>query len=137
MDIKIKDTLAGRMLLVNADESLSFREYPVFHQVTGLAADPRTSVIALDLRRTRKIFDSGKAMLVTLSEHAAHLKDRIRLLNARPEIKRQLSQGSLRDLFQFESNSGMGYPRPADTQSRIDRYHERTRVQHQATGAAS
>ena len=100
MKIVVKDTAAGNVVFIRADERLDLTAYDMFGEAASLAIDnPQSSAIVVDLGKTQQLFDSGKAMLLTLRERAGRLKDRIYLANARPEIKHKLAQGKFPKMF--------------------------------------
>jgi anti-anti-sigma regulatory factor len=100
MKVSLINSLAGDVILVSVGERLDLSAYGGFGEAVALVKDnPSSEAIVVDLHSTRQLFDSGKAMLLTLREHAGRLRNRIYLTNAVPEIKRKLSQGKFPILF--------------------------------------
>jgi len=100
MKVSVVDSLAGEVVLVCADERLDLTAYDVFSEAARLVAkNPSSEAIVVDLLHTRLLFDSGKAMLLSLREKAGRLKGKIYLANLTPEIKHKLNQGRFPVLF--------------------------------------
>jgi anti-anti-sigma regulatory factor len=100
MNVFVKNTKAGNVILISADERLDLFAYEAFGEAANLAINnPRPSAIVVDLGKTQQLFDSGKAMLLTLHQRAGRLKDRIYLTNVGAEIKHKLTQGRFSNLF--------------------------------------
>jgi hypothetical protein len=102
MKVSLVNSVAGEVILVCADERLDLSAYNGFNEAIVLVAEnPLLEAIVVDLVRTRQLFDSGKAMLLTLRGRAGHLKNRIYLANIAPELKHKLSQDRFPVLFNF------------------------------------
>lgn len=100
MKVSLINSLAGDVILVSVDERLDMYAYGGFDEAVVLAKNtPASEAIVVDLAGTRQLFDSGRAMLLALREHAGHLKSRIYLMNAAPEIRRKLNRGKFPILF--------------------------------------
>ncbi len=99
MDVSVKRTAAGDLVFVRLDERLDFSANKSFNRAMEFATSTRARAIVIDLARTRRLFDSGKAMLLYLRDRAGQLKDGIQLVNAAPRIGSQLSQGPFAAMF--------------------------------------
>jgi len=100
MKVSLVSSVAGDVVLIHADDRLDLMAYNDFSEAAALVAEnPDSEAIVVDLGETRELFDSGRAMLLTLRERAGRLKNRIYLTNAIPEVKRKLSQGKFPVLF--------------------------------------
>jgi anti-anti-sigma regulatory factor len=100
MRVSLMNSLAGEVILIRADERLDLLAYNGFDEAAALAKNnPASEAIVVDLGGTQELFDSGRAMLLTLRERAGRLKSKIYLTNAIPEIKRKLNQGKFPILF--------------------------------------
>ena len=100
MKIELDKPEFGGIILVHADKRLDLTAYDGFGEAARLAGKrPRSRAIVVDLAKTRQLFDSGKAMLLTLRQRAGRLKNRIYLANATPEVRRKLKQGKFPKMF--------------------------------------
>jgi len=100
MNVFVENTTSGDVILISADERLDLFAYGAFGEAANLAMNnPRSSAIVVDLGKTQQLFDSGKAMLLTLHRRAGRLKNRIYLTNVGSEIKHKLTQGRFSKLF--------------------------------------
>ncbi len=99
MEVSVKCTAAGDLVFIQVDERLDFSVNRGFNRAMELARSAGACAIVVDLARTKKLFDSGKAMLLRLHAGAGGLKDRIHLVNAAPRIGSQLSQGAFATMF--------------------------------------
>lgn len=100
MKIDVKESDSGNVVFIRVDECLDMTAYTLFGEAAALAvSNPMFSAIVVDLGKTQQLFDSGRAMLLTLRERAGRLKNRIYLANARPEIKLKLTQGTFPTMF--------------------------------------
>ena len=105
MNVFVEKTESGDVILISADERLDLFAYQSFGEAANLAINnPGPSAIVVDLGKTRQIFDSGKAMLLTLHQRAGRLKDRIYLTNVGSGIKHKLTQGRFSKLFHIGYN---------------------------------
>jgi anti-anti-sigma factor len=92
MKIIASDAGKRKVITIRVDEQLDFSAHRAFsHACEELAAYPDTRKIIIDLSRTRRVFDSGLAMLLMLRDRAGRLKGRIMLANCGPEIRERLS----------------------------------------------
>ena len=100
MHIFIESTESKNVILISVDEQLDLSAYSTFNEAASIATNnPLTTAIVVDLGRTKRLFDSGKAMLLALHRLAGHLKDKIYLTNVAPEIRLQLLHSTLAPLF--------------------------------------
>lgn len=85
-------SILGDIVLVRVRQSLDLTIFFTFIKAAETAnANPGTELILIDLDSTRLYFESGAVMLQQLREQLkAPLRDRIFLVNARPEIKQRL-----------------------------------------------
>jgi anti-anti-sigma factor len=94
MKIIASDPSKRKVITIRVDEQLDFSAHRAFsHACEELAAYPDTRKIIIDLSKTRRVFDSGLAMLLMLRDRAGRLKGRIMLANCGPEIREQLATG--------------------------------------------
>jgi len=100
MRIFIESSESKNVILIFADERLDLSAYGTFSEAAWIASNnPLATAIVVDLGRTKQLFDSGKAMLLSLHKMAGRLKNRIYLTNVGPGIKHQLSQGKIPSMF--------------------------------------
>jgi anti-anti-sigma regulatory factor len=89
-------------ITINVGEDLDLRLRDTFLQVVGCAQRNVASRIVVDLSKTRRIFDSGLAMLMLLNARAWRLSSKIRIVNYRPELQRRLVDGLNPDIFNLD-----------------------------------
>lgn len=105
MRIFIESSESKNVILIFADERLDLSAYGTFSEAATIATNnPLATAIVVDLGRTKQLFDSGKAMLLTLHQMAGRLKNRIYLTNVGPGIKHQLSQGAIPSKFYIKQD---------------------------------
>jgi anti-anti-sigma regulatory factor len=90
---------AGAEIIINVGEDLDLRLSDTFLQAVSCAQRDVTSRIVVDLSKTRRIFDSGLAMLMLLNDRTWRLSGKIRIINCRPELKHRLSRGLIPGMF--------------------------------------
>ena len=100
MKINIEKTTSGDVICVSVDEQLDMTAYQAFGEAAELAVNNySSSAIVVDLGKTQRVFDSGRAMLLSLYQRAGRLKHHIYLTNINPDIKYKLAQGKFSSLF--------------------------------------
>jgi len=92
-------TTLGTVITIETDESLDLRAQGVFQRACRLAEQPDLNFIEVNLGNTRNLRGSGVGLLKMLREHTAPDRHLIRLVNCRPEIRRQLLTSSMRKHF--------------------------------------
>jgi anti-anti-sigma regulatory factor len=80
-------------IIISVGEDLDLRLRDTFLRAVGCAQRNVASRIVVDLSKTRRIFDSGLAMLMLLNERSWRLSSKIRIINCRPELKHRLARG--------------------------------------------
>jgi anti-anti-sigma regulatory factor len=94
-------TSIGRVITIETDEDLDLRSHGVFVHACRLAEEPNLRAIEVNLGKTRKIRDSGLAMLLMLRERMGREANGIRLINCSPEIRSRLAASSVGTQFQL------------------------------------
>jgi anti-anti-sigma regulatory factor len=89
--LNVDDT--GSAITINVGEDLDLRLRDIFLRAVACAQRNVASRIVVDLSQTRRIFDSGLAMLMLLNDRAWRLSGKIRIINCRPELKQRLARG--------------------------------------------
>ena len=89
----------GNTINIHTDECLDFSVCSLFSRAWELTEYPDMEHIVIDLGNTRRINDSGLAMLLLLSERTEKVVGKIQLVNCRPEVKKRLSYSSLATAF--------------------------------------
>lgn len=100
MKLSALQTPAGRLIRTEADEVLDLRADGMLEDACRLAAYPDLSAIEVNLGRTRHIRGSGVKMLLMLHRRGSGLSKRVRLVNCREQIRRQLMESSVAGEFQ-------------------------------------
>lgn len=112
MKIIVENIESGKVIYICADERLDLTAYGIFDEAAALAvSNPSSSAIVVDLGKTQQLFDSGRAMLLTLRERAGHLKNKIYLANVGPEIKYKLMQGAFQKSFHIMDETAAMFKR--------------------------
>lgn len=83
----------GSAITINVGEDLDLRLRDTFLQAVAWAQRSVARRIIVDLGKTRRIFDSGLAMLMLLNDRSWRLSSRVRIINCRPELKHRLVHG--------------------------------------------
>jgi hypothetical protein len=100
MKLSTRHTSTGRVISIETDNELDLKSHSVFVDACRLARHPEHSRIDVDLMRTRNIRGSGVAMLLMLRELTGWESSRIRLLNCKAEIRKQLMKSTVGQQFQ-------------------------------------
>nr|AQQ74508.1 hypothetical protein [uncultured bacterium] len=87
--------VAESVFTIKIDERLDLRFHRAFSRACEWAEGARSGGIEIDLAHTRKVNDSGLAMLIMLHRRAGLSGNRIRLLNCRPEIRYRVLETGL------------------------------------------
>lgn len=93
---------ASSVFTIEIDERLDLRFHRAFAHACELAEGARAGAIEIDLANTRHVRDSGLAMLLMLHRRAGRLRNHIRLVNCRPEVRSRLFKSGLGDHFAFQ-----------------------------------
>lgn len=96
---------SGAEILINVGEDLDLRLSDTFLQAVSCAQRDVSSRIVVDLSKTRRIFDSGLALLMLLNDRTWRLSGKIRIINCRPELKHRLSRGLVPGMFNLVQGS--------------------------------
>jgi len=91
--------LEGHAIIINVGEDLDLRLRDTFLRAVGCAQMDVAGRIVVDLSKTRRIFDSGLAMLMMLDDRTWRLSGKIRIINCSPELKQRLARSLLPDRF--------------------------------------
>jgi anti-anti-sigma regulatory factor len=89
----------GHSITISVGVDLDLRLRDIIMQAVVCAQRDVASRIVVDLRKTRRIFDSGLAMLMLLNDRSWRLSGKIRIINCRPELKHRLMRNLLPDNF--------------------------------------
>ena len=86
------DGRSGKVVRIHIGSRLDMTAYEKLREATVYAAESRESIsILVDFSETRRIFDSGMAVLLDLKTKARYLDIPLRIVNVRPEIARKLA----------------------------------------------
>jgi anti-anti-sigma regulatory factor len=89
----------SRVIAIEIHERLDLSVHSTFVEACELAALPGPRAIEVNLGKTHYVQDSGLAMLLMLRSCAGRLRNRIRLINCSPEIRRRLEAHSMDSHF--------------------------------------
>lgn len=94
-------TVSGEenIITVHVDERLDCSAHARLSDICDLAIESNHRRIVIDLGRTRRIADSGLAMLMMLKDRMGTFRDRVLLVNCRPELRRSLSRVKVPAVF--------------------------------------
>ena len=95
----------GSVVTIRVGRDLDLRLCKVFLKAAAQAQRLAASRIVVDMRQTRRLYDSGLAMLMVLHDRAWYLTEKIRITNCSPEIRGRLTGGLLPKLFNLAKNS--------------------------------
>ena len=95
----------GSVVTIRVGQDLDLRLCNIFLKAAAHAQRLAASRIVVDLRQTRRIYDSGLAMLMVLHDRAWYLTEKIRITNCSPEIRSKLTDDLLPQLFNLAENS--------------------------------
>lgn len=91
MEISVSETDSEKVVTIEVDERLDCSVHSAFNRACRLAEATKTRNIVVDLKKTRRIADSGLAMLMMLRNRLGRVKNRVLLVNCRPEFRKSLS----------------------------------------------
>jgi HptB-dependent secretion and biofilm anti anti-sigma factor len=100
MKLSTNHSSTGRVISIETDEELDLKAHSVFVDACRLAGHPGHSAIDVNLMKTRNMRPSGIAMLLMLRELTGWESSRIRLLNCKPDIRKQLMTSKVAQQFQ-------------------------------------
>lgn len=80
------------VITITVGEVLDLRFRDTFLKAIECAQRDVTCRIVVDLRKTRRIFDSGLAMLMLLNDRTWRLSGKIRIINCNPALKQRLAR---------------------------------------------
>jgi len=89
----------GTVVTIRVGKDLDLRDCNPFLEAVSRAQRLAASRIVVDLCQTRRLFDSGLAMLMMLHDRAWYLTEKICITNCRPEIRDRLSGDVFPELF--------------------------------------
>ena len=92
--LNVDDRDSAIIIIVGQD--LDLRLLDMFLQAVGCVQRGIISRIVVDLSKTRRIFDSGVAMLMLIN---GRLSGRIRIINCNPDLKSRLTRGLSSAMF--------------------------------------
>lgn len=101
MKLATINTSDGRVILIETDRRLDLSVHGVFVQACKLAEYPNLRGIEVNLGKTRKILDSGLAMLLMMRDHIGHFGHNIKLYNCTPEIRSRLLESRVMTEFRI------------------------------------
>ena len=91
MEISVSELGNDRVITIRVDEQLDCSAHSEFIRACRLAEMSKPGEVVIDLNRTRRIADSGLAMLIMLRHRLGKVRNRILLVNCRPELRKVLS----------------------------------------------
>jgi len=89
----------GTVATIRVGKDLDLRVCNTFLEAVTRAQRLAASRIVVDLCQTRRLYDSGLAMLMLLHDRAWFLTEKIRITNCRPEIRGRLTGDVFPELF--------------------------------------
>jgi len=95
----------GSVVTIRVGRDLDLRLCNVFLKAAAQAQRLAASRIVVDLRQTRRLYDSGVAMLMVLHDRAWYLTEKICITNCSPEIRGRLTDDLLPKLFNLAEKS--------------------------------
>jgi len=95
----------GSVVIIRVGRNLDLRLCDIFLKAAAQAQRLAASRIVVDLRQTRRLYDSGLAMLMLLHDRAWYLTEKIRITNCRPEIRDRLTDDLFPRLFNLAEGS--------------------------------
>ena len=101
MDISVSGNENENVLTVHVDERLDCSAHSYLSDACDMAFDTKPERILIDLGKTRRIADSGLAMLMMFKDRLGFFKNRILLVNCRPELRRSLSLVNVPAVFRI------------------------------------
>lgn len=100
MKLSTLRTTLGTVISIETDENLDLQAQRIFQHACRLVEQPDLNFIEVNLHNTRNLRISGVGLLKMLREHTTPDRQLIRLVNCRPEIRRQLLTSSMGKHFQ-------------------------------------
>ena len=91
----------SKTLVLRIGECLDLSIKAVVQQAVQSLQANRPERVVVDLTSTRKVFDSGMALLLLLRDRAGHLRDRIYLTNCAPRICSRLTRAGIASQFRI------------------------------------
>jgi anti-anti-sigma factor len=91
MEISVSETGSEKVVTIEVDERLDCSVHSAFNSACKLVEAAESRKIVIDLSKTRRIADSGLAMLMMLRNRLGRVKNRILLVNCRPELRKSLA----------------------------------------------
>lgn len=88
-------------LVLRIGECLDLSINALVQQAIQALEASRPERVVVDLSATRKVFDSGMALLLLLRNRAGHLKDQIYLTNCAPRICSRLARAGIASRFRI------------------------------------
>lgn len=105
MELMFDNTNGVKKIIVRTDSRLDLAAFNTFAEAAALAVSERASAIVVDLENTRQILDSGESMLLFLHYKCGNLKDRVYMINARPNIMHKLTSDSFPLTFALDEST--------------------------------
>ena len=102
----------GSVVIIHVGRNLDLRLCDIFLKAAAQAQRLAASRMVVDLRQTRRLYDSGLAMLMLLHDRAWYLTEKIRITNCRPEIRDRLTDDLFPRLFNLADGSYNKASRP-------------------------
>ena len=91
MKIIVEGRNEERILRIVVGERFDLSAYQPFGEAIARAfRDPRIAAIVVDFSGTHLLFDSGRAILLDMTDRARNLRIPLCLINASPQIRRKL-----------------------------------------------
>jgi anti-anti-sigma regulatory factor len=90
---------AAMALRLQVGEQLDVSACPQIYEARRILSSAVLDRIVVDLAATRRVLDSGLALLLVLRERAGRLRDHIYLANCRPEVRSRLTGAGLESQF--------------------------------------
>ena len=91
----------SKTLVLRIGECLDLSINALVQQAIQALEASRPERVVVDLTATRKVFDSGMALLLLLRNRAGHLRDRIYLTNCAPRICSRLARAGIASQFRI------------------------------------
>ena len=92
------------VITIKVGDDLDLRLHDLFLEALEQAQHDAGSRIVVDLSNTRRIVDSGLALLMLLDERSWRLACKVRVENCRPELQHRLGHGLPHGMFNLSSN---------------------------------
>ncbi|WP_455198113.1 STAS domain-containing protein, partial [Kaarinaea lacus] len=97
MGLSAKQSTGENEVIIQIEGRFDFHMHASFQDL--YSQQPPTSTFVIDLAKATYIDSSAMGMLLLLREYAGKDRNKIRLINSPPEVKRALSISNLDQLF--------------------------------------